>query len=434
MKILVIDSSRAYTALIVPELTRLGCDLVFAQDGQEILELIIGERPDLILVDIDVPYVSALKLIENFRKIETSQGSAWTPIIFTTDSDSSEVIVKAVQAGGDDILLKSAPIEVIRSKIIAMSRIVLMKRDLELANSKLHHILSSVSEGIHVIDADGIIIAENITSMILFGWDEREGLIGQPGHATIHHHHADMSDFPVQDCPIYATLKDGVPRHVLDDVFWRKDGTNFPVEYKCAPLRDDAGKVYGTTVIFRDISEKKRTDEHLRFLAQHCPLTGLPNRALYMDRLNQALHSAKRLEAEFSLLYIDLDKFKPVNDTYGHAVGDLLLQRLAKRMVRCLRATDTVARIGGDEFVVILSAPIIKVDSLAIAEKLREAISNPVEVNGMILKVSACIGMAQYPVHSANAHDLQMKADLAMYAAKRAGGDCVIVCSEIPAP
>lgn len=430
MKILLVDDSRAYAVRVLPELENLGCKVTLARDGVEALEAVAIEQPDLILMDLEMPRMSGLQAIEKLRELEKSKKRAWTPIIFVTASESLEILVRVIHAGGDDIVFKSAPMEVLISKIYAMSRIIEMKRDLELANSKLHHILSSVGEGIHVIDAEGRIIAENLASMIMFGWDEHEGLIGSPGHESIHHHHADMTEFPIENCPIYLTLHDGISRHVLDDVFWRKDGTSFPVEYKCAPLRDNVGAIIGVTVVFRDISDRKKADEHLRFLAQHCPLTGLPNRTLYLDRLDQTLISAIRLEAEFSVLYIDLDKFKPVNDTYGHAVGDLLLQRLSKRMLRCLRATDTVARIGGDEFVVILAPPIGTDDSLAIANKLREELSNVIEIDGVDLKVSACIGVAHYPTHSSDAQDLQVKADTAMYAAKRAGGNCVVIYSK----
>src|ERR1700761_9462495 len=128
----------------------------------------------------------------------------------------------------------------------------------------------------------------------------------------------------------------------------------FPFEYKCAPLRDKAGNIYGVTVVFRDISERKKAEQHIIYLTQHCPLTDLPNRILFGDRLKQAIRNAKRSRTKFGLLFVDIDGFKPVNDRYGHAVGDMLLQRIGKRMKHCIRESDTVARIGGDEFVAIL--------------------------------------------------------------------------------
>lgn len=231
----------------------------------------------------------------------------------------------------------------------------------------------------------GVIIAENAASTAMFGWEDTDNLVGRPGHEIIHHHHVNNSTFPVEDCPIHATLSDGKYRHVQDDVFWRRDNTSFPVEYKCAPLRDNAGNMYGVTVVFRDISERKKAEQRIIYLTQHCPLTDLPNRVLFGDRLKQAILNAKRSRTKFALLFVDIDGFKPVNDRYGHAVGDMLLQRMGKRMKQCLRESDTIARIGGDEFVAILPAVNEAEDAIPIAEKLRQTIEEPFAVENCIL-------------------------------------------------
>lgn len=175
----------------------------------------------------------------------------------------------------------------------------------------------------------------------------------------------------------------------------------------------------------RDITARKAIEERIHHLAQHDPLTGLPNRLLFSDRLQQALTSAKRQKSHLAVMFLDLDNFKPVNDTFGHDVGDVLLQQAALRIRGNIRELDTVARIGGDEFVVLL--PIIETeqDALPVAEKIRNALSLPFNVAGHELSISSSIGIAVYPEHGVNEIELSKHADTAMYRSKQAGRNTV---------
>ncbi len=181
-------------------------------------------------------------------------------------------------------------------------------------------------------------------------------------------------------------------------------------------------RMVGTQV---DITEQKTNEESIHHRAQHDALTGLPNRTLLTDRLRQAIIKAKRDTACLALMYLDLDKFKPVNDTYGHPTGDLLLKEVAARMQKCLRESDTVARIGGDEFVVLLPAITAQQDARLIGEQLRSALSKPFDIAGHRLHISASIGIAVYPVHGNNETALSTNADKAMYRAKENGRNAV---------
>ncbi len=172
--------------------------------------------------------------------------------------------------------------------------------------------------------------------------------------------------------------------------------------------------------------------EELRHIAQHDPLTGLPNRALFNDRLNRELARANRQHGRFAMVFIDLDHFKPINDTFGHDVGDQALRQVARQLQDCVRAADTVGRLGGDEFVVLL-AELSDTDAiLAIAEKLHRAVHQPFIVSGQELSISCCIGVAVYPDDGTDALSLIKNADDAMYRAKEAGRDCVRLCSSTP--
>jgi diguanylate cyclase (GGDEF)-like protein/PAS domain S-box-containing protein len=425
MKILLAGVDLAFVARLRPVLSLSGCAVIIASDGPEALDRFRTDRVDLILLEMEMPHMSGLEITAKIRAIEAMQELPWTPIMILTAPDSLENSVTVIEAGVDDFVSKAAPDDVLKAKILAMVRTSTARRQLETANGMLKNILNSVSDGIHVLDMNGVIIAENAASSIMFGWEDADSLVGRSGHDAVHHHHADNSIFPVEDCPIHATLSDGKYRHVQDDVFWRRAGTCFPVEYKCAPLRDKAGNMHGVTVVFRDISERKKAEQQIVYLTQHCPLTDLPNRLLFGDRLKQAILTAKRSRTKFGLLFVDIDGFKPVNDRYGHAIGDMLLQRIGKRMKQCIRESDTIARIGGDEFVAILPDVNEAEDAISIAEKLRQSIEEPFAVENCILEVSASIGVALYPDDGLDEETLQVNADRAMYKAKKRGGNAV---------
>ena len=290
------------------------------------------------------------------------------------------------------------------------------------------HVLQSVKDGIHVISTTGVILAENDAAIKMLGWDN-DCLIGKPAHQTIHHHHGDHSRFPVEECPIYATLRDGQTRHVADDVFWRKDGTSFPVEYTAAPLVDNSGRLYGATVIFRDIAERKAEEARVLRMAQYCPLTDLPNRTLYSDRLAQALRRAERDRSKLAVMFVDLDNFKPINDRFGHAVGDCLLREAACRMTQCVRETDTVARIGGDEFVVLLPLIAAREDARAVGARICEALARPFALGEAAAEISVSIGIAVFPEHGTSELSLAKSADQAMYRIKLNGRNGLGFCS-----
>ena len=169
------------------------------------------------------------------------------------------------------------------------------------------------------------------------------------------------------------------------------------------------------------LNETRQANERLTHLAQHDTLTDLPNRMLFFDRVETALARSKRNHTMLALMFIDLDKFKPINDTWGHAVGDQLLYECARRMQHCVRASDSVGRIGGDEFVVLLSEITREADAVAVAEKIRHALNQSFNLAGQSLFITPSIGIAIAPTHGNNEVELAKNADCAMYAAKKAG-------------
>jgi diguanylate cyclase (GGDEF)-like protein len=195
--------------------------------------------------------------------------------------------------------------------------------------------------------------------------------------------------------------------------------------------RDREGRPLRIVGTVADIDARKMQEEHIHHLAHHDALTGLPNRLLFNDRLDQALLVAQREEYKLALIFFDLDKFKPVNDSYGHAVGDILLQQLATRLRATLRASDTLARLGGDEFVVLLPRVADVGDARKVAEDILRALSRPFTTEGFNVSISASLGVAVYPDCAPDADGLLRYADAAMYEAKLHGRGCV---AEVPAP
>lgn len=207
-------------------------------------------------------------------------------------------------------------------------------------------------------------------------------------------------------------------------------GTKRWLESHATPLRDENATIIGVLAVTRDITEHKATEATIREMAFYDRLTNLPNRRLLDDRLEQAIARAKREHQSMSLLFVDLDMFKEINDELGHQTGDWLLQRVAERMRECLRVSDTAARIGGDEFVVLLPDARSVQDAVQVAEKLRFVLSQPFPWHGgHPIRISYSIGVANYPGHADNAQELLRFSDEAMYHAKKGGRNAVHVFS-----
>ncbi len=204
-----------------------------------------------------------------------------------------------------------------------------------------------------------------------------------------------------------------------------KDGSTVWTDVTTTSMFNANGQFIGLLGIARDISDRKRAEARIQYLAQHDPLTGLPNRDLFSDRLGQALALARRNNGMLALMFLDLDRFKPVNDQYGHSMGDLLLQEVARRIEACLRKADTVARIGGDEFVVLLHHIEAQHNANTVAEKIREVLEEPFKIEQRTIKVSASIGIAIFPNDGTSELELSKRADEAMYVAKRNGSNQV---------
>jgi diguanylate cyclase (GGDEF)-like protein/PAS domain S-box-containing protein len=280
---------------------------------------------------------------------------------------------------------------------------------------QLRTITGSLAEGVISVDQRGRIEFVNPAVEQILGWTP-DDLLGRLPHQMVH-----AGDRPCGGhCPMTLPLSAGSTRRNNDDAFTRKDGSLLPVAHTTSPVIRD-GEVIGAVITFHDIAERKDFERQLTHQAFHDGLTGLPNRALFLDRLTHAQERGARTGMLYSLLFIDLDRFKVVNDSLGHQVGDELLVQVAARLRGCLRAGDTLARFGGDEFVALLEDVEDEEAALAVTERLLADLRRPFSVAGRALTVSCSIGVVMGDASPADADECLRKGDVAMYRAKARG-------------
>lgn len=296
---------------------------------------------------------------------------------------------------------------------------IVMARIGELRDSEayIHTILNNVNEGIIVIGEAGLIVSFNAAAENIFGYNGQE-IINQNFNQLISADHLEESGqyhkFTNEDTQ--GELHYGVTREVIG---LRKDFSAFPLELKTTQIHIQNRLLFITTA--RDITERKDAEQRISYMASHDALTSLPNRALLQDRIQQTLVQNKRRNQKAAVLFIDLDKFKIINDTLGHDVGDGLLIEAAARLVSCVRSEDTVARQGGDEFIILLSKISNPEDAGIIAQKLLESLTQTFLIKGKSLHIGASIGIAVFPDDGDNMESLLKNSDIAMYHAKESG-------------
>jgi diguanylate cyclase (GGDEF)-like protein/PAS domain S-box-containing protein len=286
-------------------------------------------------------------------------------------------------------------------------------------------VFENILDGVMITDRKQRIVAVNRSFMEITGYAAADVLGKSPGILKSERH----------DKVFYDRIRQSLSEsgHWRGEIWNRKkNGEPFPVWESISEVRDGEGNTSHYVAVFSDISSIKRTQEELAHLANHDPLTGLPNRNLFQDRLEHALQGNRRNDENCAVIFMDLDRFKNVNDTLGHPAGDQLLCRMARRLLDCVRETDTVARLGGDEFILLLER--IGGDACAerVAHKIQEALAKPVEVNGHEVFISASIGISVYPRDGKQGTELIRNADAAMYRAKELGrGKCQFYTAEL---
>lgn len=286
----------------------------------------------------------------------------------------------------------------------------------EKAERYANALVDYASDAIITIDTSGLILSFNHSAEKLFGYVEEE-VIGKNVSLLMPSPHREEHDTYIDRYLLTGEKKIiGVGREVKA---LHRDGREIQIELTVAEIKVGDHHIFMGSM--RDITERKRVQDKLAYHAHYDSLTGLPNRTLFRDRLHRALIRARRNGSRVALMFIDLDGFKGVNDNLGHDVGDVLLKEVASRFKRCVRESDTIARVGGDEFTVILEAIHNEDDPRIVAEKLLNALAVRVKVNNQAIPISASIGITLYPFDDTAELNLLKKADMAMYKAKELG-------------
>jgi len=276
-------------------------------------------------------------------------------------------------------------------------------------------VLGKVADGVITTDEGGVIESFNYAVERLFGYEAAELQGAEVKTLLAEPYRAELVRF------LGITLRPENPPAAGADVreMWgrRKDGSTFPIDFRASRvLLGGRARLVG---IVRDLSQQKTERETLQFMALHDPLTGLPNRTLFQDRLRQAILGGRRGRRALALMILDLDRFKEVNDTLGHEAGDHLLRQVALGLGQVLRQSDTVARLGGDEFAVLLAGETKPQGAAETARKILETLGRPQEFRGRRIETAASVGIAMFPEHGEDAETLLRHADAAMYVAKR---------------
>ncbi|MBA3004719.1 MAG: diguanylate cyclase [Desulfurivibrio sp.] len=277
------------------------------------------------------------------------------------------------------------------------------------------NIIKNMTGGLVVVSPAGEIQTVNQVTLTMFGYNEKE-LLGKMATTLL-----TPEDESLFSASLISTLEKNGPMKDREITCLTKNGRRFPAHFSGSAMHHEQGALEGIICVFNDITELKKVEHTLKKMAHYDALTGVANRNLFFEKLENSIREAQREERIFALLYLDLDKFKAINDSMGHEVGDLVLKTVASRLQEVVRTGDTVARMGGDEFTIILNALHSPADAEILAQKITRTISAPFSANGFTCTLGASIGISLFPENGSHTEILVSKSDYAMYLAKAAG-------------
>jgi diguanylate cyclase (GGDEF)-like protein/PAS domain S-box-containing protein len=415
-RVLIADDDPLIGTLATETLQQSGSDVTIVSDGNVLLAAFDRCRPDVLLLDVEMPGSDGFELCAQIRK---RPGGAHIPIVMVTGHDDTESIARAYAAGATDFIVKPIHWPVLPYRLGFMMRANETTRDLRRSEQRNNALLEAFPDWMLVINAQGRVL-ERIS-----GSAEATG--GLLAGETIEEIVPTDTARKAREC-MQAAAGTGRPQ-------------NFEFEFGA----NDKQKIYevrlqyqsDSTFLFvvRDVTERRRTEARIQYLAYYDTLTGLPNRQLFVRELRRAIRASERKKSRMAILFIDLDRFKRINDTLGHAVGDALLQSVARRLETCVRPADfiaraapdddqafaRIARLGGDEFVLLLTDIQSQDQITTVATRVRHALAEPFTSEGHQFVVTPSIGISQYPEDGTEIEDLLVKADMAMYEAKDQG-------------
>jgi diguanylate cyclase (GGDEF)-like protein/PAS domain S-box-containing protein len=370
---------------------------------------------DIILLDLGLPDANGLDAVRRAHA-----AAPRVPLVVLTGLDDEALSAQTLQEGAQDYLIKG---EIETRGLMRALRYAIERKTMEEAlfeeKERAQITLNCIGEAVACADSAGNITFLNQVAEKLTGWPLSEAA-GRPMSEAFRV--VDATTRTTTDNPVEAAVGQNRTVHLpSNSILIRRDGFEIPIEDSVSPIHDREGHTTGAVIVFRDVSAARAMAQQIAHSAEHDFLTGLPNRMLLNDRLTQAITMAPRHSKKVAVLFLDLDGFKHINDSLGHPTGDKLLQSIAKRLVDCVRGSDTVSRQGGDEFVVLLSEVERSEDTAITARRMLQSVAEAHSIDQHDLHVTTSIGVSVYPDDGIDAETLIKNADTAMYQAKENG-------------
>jgi diguanylate cyclase (GGDEF)-like protein/PAS domain S-box-containing protein len=363
-------------------------------------------------------YLPDSRGIDTFDQAYAAAGGI--PILVLCGANNENIGKLAVEHGAHDFLLKDHLDNYSLTRAVTgMFERGTIADALFVEKERAEVTLNSIGDAVLSTDIAGNVTYLNAVAECMTGWSRADAL-GRP-LAEVFNIIDGTTRQPSENPMTLAVRENKTVSLTANCILIRRDGYESPIEDSAAPIHDRGGHITGAVIVFHDVSAARRMSMQLSHLAQHDFLTDLPNRMLLNDRLQQAIMLARRHGYRIAVLFMDLDRFKHINDSLGHVVGDQLLQAVAVRLERCVRESDTVGRQGGDEFVVVLSELDAAENAGISAAKLLAALTLPYHIGPHDVHVPVSIGVSIYPDDAEDAETLINNADTAMYHAKEAG-------------
>jgi len=390
------------------ELTHVDC----MSDAEKLLA---ARLFDIILLDLGLPDAQGLAAVRRAHLVAPR-----IPLVVLTGLDDEMLAAQALQEGAQDYLIKG---QIDARGLLRALRYAVERKSAEEAlfveKERAQVTLNSIGDAVICTNISGNITFLNLVAEKMTGWSLQEATGQRMGDVL---RIVDgTSRQPTPDPMEMAVGQDRTLHLPPNCILLRRDGFEIPIEDCVAPIHDRSGQATGAVIVFHDVSSARAMTQQMIHLAEHDSLTGLPNRILLNDRVGQAIALALRYHKELAILFLDLDGFKHVNDSLGHPIGDKLLQSIGRRLVDCVRASDTVSRQGGDEFVVLLSEIERPEDAAILARRMLQEVTQAHSIDNHDLHVTASIGVSVYPDDGLDAETLIKNADTAMYQAKENG-------------
>jgi diguanylate cyclase (GGDEF)-like protein len=403
LDILVVEDDHASAIVTSRILIKHGAHVEIAVNGREALEKFEQRHVPLVVTDINMPGMSGIELARMIKELDPK-----VQFIATSANRDTYCLVSAIKLGFSDYLLKPFEFESLLLAVKRCNDVRIAQKQLADEQGKFHDVVECLGEGIVIKDLNSLIIYQNKALTEMFGDFTGSHCYKMFGYLV-----------PCPECPTTVTLQDG--QHHSACKIRVRNGEPFHIESTSSLLKDSLGVVTGTISIIHDVSERVKQEKTIHNMAFHDQLTGLSNRRLFEDRLGQAIAKFHRYGTKFGLLYLDLDNFKVINDTFGHETGDEVLIESSERIRSCCkRDEDTVSRQGGDEFCIIANCQEQKYLE-EIAKHLLLAFSIPFRIGRVDITVTTSIGISLFPDGGTTPKSIEASADRAMYCAKRSG-------------